>query len=159
MTQNVEVAGMPFEEKMSWVSMVVTVVVAGLYFATVLGEVGDVPAADIAYQRSLLIAIGASIVLMIIGAIAMAVGTAVSAEVTGEGSVDDIDRKDERDVRISGRGDVVAFYATSAGALGALVLVMLEYEYFWIANALYLTFVVAALVSDGVKIHAYRWGM
>jgi len=159
MTQNVEVAGMPFEEKMSWVSMVVTVVVAGLYFATVLGEVGDVPAADIAYQRSLLIAIGASIVLMIIGAIAMAVGTAVSAEVTGEGSVDDIDRKDERDVRISRRGDVVAFYATSAGALGALVLVMLEYEYFWIANALYLTFVVAALVSDGVKIHAYRWGM
>ena len=159
MTQNVEVAGMPFEEKMSWVSMVVTVVVAGLYFATVLGEVGDVPAADIAYQRSLLIAIGASIVLMIIGAIAMAVGTAVSAEVTGEGSVDDIDRKYERDVRISRRGDVVAFYATSAGALGALVLVMLEYEYFWIANALYLTFVVAALVSDGVKIHAYRWGM
>ncbi len=159
MTQKVEVAGMPFEEKMSWVSMVVTVVVAGLYFATVLGQLGEVPAADIAYQRSLLIAIGASIVLMIIGAIAMAIGTAVSAEVTGEGSVDDIDRKDERDVRISRRGDVVAFYATSAGALGALALAMLEYEYFWIANALYLTFVVAALVSDGVKIHAYRWGM
>ena len=159
MTQNVEVAGMPFEEKMSWVSMAVTVVVAGLYFATVLGQVGDVPVADIAYQRSLLIAIGASIVLMIIGAIAMAIGTAVSAEVTGEGSVDDIDSKDERDVSISRRGDGVAFYATSAGALGALALAMLEYEYFWIANVLYLTFVVAALVSDGVKIHAYRWGM
>ena len=150
---------MPFEEKMSWVSVVVTVVVAGLYFATVLGQVGDLPAADIAYQRSLLIAIGASIVLMIGGAIAMAIGTAVRAEVTGEGSVDDIDRKDERDVRIGRRGDVVAFHVTSAGALGALALAMLEYEYFWIAIALYLTFVVAALVSDGVKIHAYRWGM
>jgi len=62
-------------------------------------------------------------------------------------------------VSISRRGDGVAFYATSAGALGALALAMLEYEYFWIANVLYLTFVVAALVSDGVKIHAYRWGM
>ena len=159
MTQNVEVAGMPFEEKMSWVSMVVTVVVAGLYFATAMEQVGEVPVADIAYQPWMLLAIGAAIVLMIVGAIVMAIGTAVSAEVTGNGSADDIDRTDERDASIGSRGNVFAFYVTSAGALGALALAMLEYEYFWIANALYLTFVVAALVSDGVKIHAYRWGM
>lgn len=150
---------MPFEEKMSWVSVVVTFVVAGLYFATVLEQIGEVPVADIAYQPSMLLAIGVAIVLMIVGAIVMAIGTAVSVEVTGNGSVDDIDRTDERDVSIGRRGNVSAFYVTSAGALGVLALAMLEYEYFWIANALYLTFVVASLVSEGVKIHAYRWGL
>ncbi len=35
---------------------------------------------------------------------------------------------------------------------------MLEADYFWIANALYLSFVVAMVVSAVVKIVAYRRG-
>jgi hypothetical protein len=42
--------------------------------------------------------------------------------------------------------------------VGVLALTMLEYEYFWIASALYLSFVVGTLVSSVVKLVAYRRG-
>jgi hypothetical protein len=74
------------------------------------------------------------------------------------GSVDDIDRTDERDVLISRRGDIVGYYVASAGAVIALIITMLEYDYFWIANTLYLSFVVAGLVAGIVKLRAYRRG-
>ena len=107
---------------------------------------------------SLIIAVIASIILIILGTIAMAIATAVGAEITGTGSVDDIDRKDERDVSISRRGDVVGYYVASIGAVGALILTMLEYDYFWIANTLYLSFVLAGFVAGTVKLRAYRRG-
>ena len=149
---------MPFEEKATWVSVVVGLLVPVVYFATVLPQLADTAAADIAYQRSLIIAVIASIILIILGTIAMAIATAVGAEITGTGSVDDIDRKDERDVSISRRGDVVGYYVASIGAVGALILTMLEYDYFWIANTLYLSFVVAGFVAGIVKLRAYRRG-
>jgi MFS family permease len=149
---------MPFEEKMTWVSVVIGIVVPLAYFATVLPQLGEVAAADIAYQRPLVVAVIASIVLSIIGAIVMAIATAIGAEITGSGSVDDIDRTDERDTQISRRGDVVAYYVASAGAVGALIITMLEVEHFWIANVLYLSFAVAAVVGGAVKLLAYRRG-
>ena len=39
-----------------------------------------------------------------------------------------------------------------------MALIMLEYEYFWIANALYLSFVVGSFVAATVKLVAYRRG-
>jgi hypothetical protein len=149
---------MPFEEKLTWVNLFVTLGVAATYFIVVLTPLGEVPAAEIAYQRPLLIAVGASIVLTIIGAILAAIGTAISAEVTGQGSVDEIDRKDERDVDINRRGDLLGYYVASVGALGVMALTMLESDYFWIANALYLSFVVAALVSGIFKLVLYHRG-
>lgn len=41
---------MPFEEKISWVSAVVTVVVPVAYFAIMLGRLRDTSAADISYR-------------------------------------------------------------------------------------------------------------
>ena len=149
---------MPFEEKTTWVSVVIGLLVPVVYFATVLPQLAETPAADIAYQKPLVIAVVASIILIIIGSIAMAVATAVGAEITGTGSVDDIDRKDERDVSIGRRGDVVGYYVASTGAVAALILTMLEQDYFWIANTLFLSFVVAGLVSGIVKLRAYRRG-
>ena len=149
---------MPFEEKMTWVSVVVGFLVPVTYFAVVLPQLSDTAAAEIAYQPPLVISVVASIVLMIAGAIAMAVATAIGAEITGTGSVDDIDRTDERDVQISRRGDVVGYYVASVGAVAALILTMLEYDYFWIANTLYLSFAVASVVAGIVKLRAYRRG-
>jgi len=149
---------MPFEEKVTWVSLVVTVVVPVAYFVIMLGRLGDVSAADIAYQRPLIIAIGASVVLTIIGSILAGIGTGISAELRGRSASDDIDRKDERDKQISRHGDLIGFSVSSVGMVGVLVLTMLEYEYFWIASALYLSFVVGTLVGSAVKIAAYHRG-
>jgi hypothetical protein len=155
---DIKEAVMPFEEKFTWVSAVVSTGVAAVYFAIVLGQVRTVPVAEIAYQWPLLIAIGSLIVLTIVGAIVVAIGTAISAEITGSGSVDDIGRNDERDADINRRGELVGYYVSSAGALGVLALAMLRYDPFWIANALYLSFVVGALVSSAAKLVAYRRG-
>ena len=148
---------MPFEERMTWVNLVVTLVVPVWYGVTMAGRLGDTSAADIAYQKPMLIAFGVYIGLSIVGAIAVSIASAISAEIRGRGT-DDIDRKDERDKDIGRRGDVVGFYVASAGAVGVIALTMLEYDYFWIANALYLSFVVATLVASVVKLVLYRRG-
>jgi hypothetical protein len=149
---------MAFEEKTSWISVVVGLLVPLAYVAVVLPQLADTPAAEIAYQRPLVIAVVASIVLTIVGTIGMAIASAIGVEITGQGSVDDIDRTDERDALIGQRGDVVAYYVASAGAVAALVITMLEYDYFWIANTLYLSFAVAGVVAGVVKLRAYRRG-
>ncbi len=149
---------MPFEEKMTWVAAVVTALVSAAYFWVVLSQLGEVPVAEIAYQPPLVITVVATVVLMIVGAIVMAIGTAISAEVTGVGSVDDINRTDERDTTINRRGELIGYYVSSAGVVVVMGLTMLEYEYFWIANALYASFVLGSLVASAVKLAAYRRG-
>lgn len=153
---------MPFEEKATWVSAVVTAIVPAVYFVSVMGQVGRVPVAQIAYQRPLLIAIGVAVLLTIVGAIVTAIvtaiGSAITTEITGEGSPDDVGRKDERDVSIDRRGELVGYYVSSGGVVGAMALTMLEYPHFWIANALYASFVVGSLTAAVVKLVAYRRG-
>ena len=148
---------MPYEEKVTWVSLVVIGVVPVAYFAIMLGRLRDVSAADISYQRPLLIAIGVSIVLTIVGSIVAGIGSGISAELHGRSASGDLG-KDERDVRISRHGDRIGFSVSSVGMVGVLALTMLEYEYFWIASALYLSFVVGTLVAAAVKIASYHRG-
>jgi len=148
---------MPFEEKVTWVSLVVMGVVPVAYFVIMLGRLGDVSAADISYQWPLLIAIGASVVLTIIGSILAGIGSGISAELHGRSASDDFG-KDERDKQISRHGDLIGFSVSSVGMVGVLALTMLEYEYFWIASALYLSFVVGTLVGSAVKIASYHRG-
>jgi NADH:ubiquinone oxidoreductase subunit 6 (subunit J) len=148
----------PFEEKITWVNAVVAVIVPVVYFAIMMGRLGNESAADISYQWPLLIAIGASVILTIIGSILAGIGTGISAELRGRSASDDIDRKDERDKQISRHGDLIGFYVSSVGMVGVLALTMLEYEYFWIASALYLSFVVGTLVGSVVKIASYHRG-
>ena len=151
---------MPWEEKVTWVNAVVAAVVPAIYFTIILGQLGDTPVAEIGYERLLLISVGASIALTIIGAILAGIGTGISAEIRKEGSSDEIDisRSDERDKQIARRGDLMGYYVSSAGVVGVLALTMLEFEHFWIANALYGSFVVGALVSSAVKLAIYRRG-
>jgi hypothetical protein len=149
---------MPFEEKISWVNAVVMAIVPVAYFVVMLGRLGDTSAADISYQRPLLIAIGVSIALTIVGSIMAGIGTGISAELHGRSASAEIDRKDERDKQISRHGDLIGFSVSSAGMVGVLALTMLEYEYFWIASALYLSFVVGTLVGSVVKIVSYHRG-
>jgi NADH:ubiquinone oxidoreductase subunit 6 (subunit J) len=148
----------PFEEKITWVNAVVAVIVPVAYFAIMLVRLGNESAADISYQWPLLIAIGASIVLTIIGSVLAGIGTGISAELRGRSASDEIDRKDERDKTISRHGDLIGFYVSAVGMVGVLALTMLEYEYFWIASALYLSFVVGTLVGSVVKIVSYHRG-
>ncbi len=149
---------MSFEEKLTWVNATTTVIVVLVYAWIVGGQISSTPVTEIPYQPPMIVAAVAIIVLTIIGAIITAIGSAVTIEITGEGSVDDIDRSDERDKSISRRGDIAGFYVSSVLMLGVLGITMLEVPYFWIANAMFAAFVIAGLTSSAVKLAAYRRG-
>ena len=150
---------MSFKEKMTWVNLVVTVAIGAAYFGVVGGMVGDGSVSEIGYQWWLIGAVGVTIAATILGAIFMAIGTAIAVEVRGEGSVDDIDREDERDKTIDKRGELVGYYVSSVGILGALALAMLRQDQFWIANTLYLGLLVGSLVGSIAKLTFYRRGL
>lgn len=149
---------MSFEEKSAWVSTIVTIVVLSVYSFFIIGQLQSVPVSEIAYQKPMLLTIGSMVVMSIIGMILMSIGTAITSEITGNKSIKDIDRKDERDKYIYRRGDQVGYYVTSAGAIGVLALAMLRYDPFWIANALYLSLALGGLVSLIARLVAYRRG-
>lgn len=149
---------MPYEEKVAWVSGFVAVLVSAVYASVVVPRLGSGPVSAIAYQGPMLIAIGAMIVVTIVGMIIMSIGTAVSAEITGRGSVDDIDRTDERDDDINRRGELIGYYVSSVGLIAALALAMLKADHFWIANVIFVSLMVASVVSAAVKIFIYRRG-
>ena len=149
---------MPFDEKFTWVSLVASAVVPGVYITVVLGQLGGGPVGQIAYQVPMLVAIGAMILVTIAGTILVGIGTGVAIELSGSGSTEDIGRTDERDREISRRGLLAGYVAASVGAIGALAITMLGFDHFWIANALYLSFVASSLVSGVVKLVAYRRG-
>lgn len=138
---------MSSEEKRSWIYLVVGVGVYAVYAVIVLSKVPGADVATIAYVRPMLIAIGAGIGLGIVANIAAAVASPKEAG-----------RTDERDRQINRLGDYVGFYVMSIAALVPLVLAMVEAAHFWIANALYLAFVLATVVSSAVKIVLYRRG-
>jgi hypothetical protein len=149
---------MPFDEKFTWVSLVVSAVVSGVYFTMVISQVGSVQVGQIAYQVPMLVAIAAMVVLTITGTILMGVGTGIGIELSGKGTPEDIGRTDDRDREISRRGILAGYVAASVGAVGALAITMLKVDHFWIANTLYLSFVASSLVSGITKLVAYRRG-
>jgi hypothetical protein len=138
---------MSSEEKRTWIYVVVAVVVAGAYFATVLSKVPGTDVATIAYVWPMLTAIGVGIVANI----ALNIVAAIL-------SPKDAGKTDVRDKQINRRGEYVGFYVMSVAAIVPLGLAMAEIEQFWIANTLYLAFILAALASSIVKIVAYRRG-
>jgi hypothetical protein len=149
---------MPFEEKVSWVSGSVAILVAAVYASVIVPQLSGGQVGAIAYQAPMLIAIAAMIVVTIVGTILMSIGTAVTAEITGTGSVDEIGRTDERDHDINRRGELVGYYVSSVGVLAALALAMLKADHFWIANAIFLGFMVSSVVGSAYKILIYRRG-
>lgn len=149
---------MSYEERITWVSGVVTVLVAGIYCVFIGNQLGSLEPAQIAYQKPMLLAIGAIIVASIVGMILMSIGSAIAAEIKQKGSAEHLDRKDERDVNINRRGELIGYYVSSAAILGVIALAMLRADQFWIANALFLALMLGGLSASAAKIVIYRRG-
>lgn len=139
---------MTYEEKGVWVYLAVSLGAYGVYLAIVLGQLGTTPVAEIDYVPALLWTIGASIV----GAIVLR----ILVEILGPS---DSYKADDRDRDLKRTGDRLGGWPLIAGALGALVLAVVQAEYFWIANAIYLGFVASAVLSSIITIVLYRRGM
>jgi hypothetical protein len=140
---------MSYEEKGTWVYLVIAVVGYTVYLSLVLPQViGGVAVGDVDYVPVMLWTIGGAIVASIIGRILVEI-IFPSESTKGDVRDRDIDRLGER----VGSSFVVI------GAVGALVLAMLKADWFWIANVVYLCFVLSALLSSITRLVAYRRGV
>ncbi|MEU9798553.1 hypothetical protein [Streptomyces sp. NPDC051000] len=141
-------ADVAFEEKRAWIAAVVAVVGYAVYLAVMLGRAGaGVPLAEVAYAAPLLWTVGGAIAAAIVLNIAVALASPREADV-----------KDQRDKEIGRLGDHAGQSFLVIGAVAALALSMVEADHFWISNAIYLGFVLSALLGSTVKLAAYRWG-
>ncbi|TDK24234.1 hypothetical protein E2F48_14165 [Arthrobacter crusticola] len=71
----------------------------------------------------------------------------------------DARRVDQRDRQIARFGDQVGQSFVVLGAVSALVLAMLKADSFWIANVIYLGFVLSAVLGSVSKVLGYRRGL
>ncbi len=138
---------MSFEEKTAWIMGVVAVGSYSVYLAIVLGLAGSTPLTEVSYVAPLLWTVGASI----------AASIALHA-VMGISSPRDAGKKDQRDKEIYRFGEYIGQSFVVIGGVAALLMAMTELDHFWIANVIYLTFVLSAILGSVAKIVAYRRG-
>jgi len=139
---------MSFEEKGTWVYLVVNVVTYAAYLSIILGRAENIPLTEVSYVSTMLWTIGIAIALSIVGHIAVAIAKPSEA-----------DKRDVRDKDINRFGEYVGGIVLAVGMLAPFGLAMAEVDHFWIANAIYLAFVLSALTASVVKIVAYRRGL
>jgi hypothetical protein len=135
------------EEKRAWTDGLLALVFPAIYVAVVLGRAGS-PIEETAYIRPMITTIVAAIVVNMVIHIVTVVGWHRESQLA-----------DERDRHFDRIGYTVGFLVMSVCTLVPLGLAMAEADPFWIANAIYLSFCVAAVSAAGVKIVAYRRGL
>ncbi|GAA1607556.1 hypothetical protein ACFQY4_34065 [Catellatospora bangladeshensis] len=139
---------MAFEEKRTWIMVLVTVAAYGTYVAVVLGRAGDTPLPDTPYAAPLLWSIGAAIAATIVLTIAASIAAPQDA---GRGA-------DERDQAIHRSSELTGQSFVVIGCLAAMLMALAEVAHFWIANVIYLAFVLSSLLTSTAKIISYRRG-
>ncbi|MFC0629346.1 hypothetical protein [Kribbella deserti] len=138
---------MAHEEKRAWIMAIVTLIGYGAYLIVVLGRAGDGPLAGVAYVAPLLWSVG--------GAIVAAIVLSIAADLASGGKPG---QKDQRDREIGRFGEYIGQSFVVVGAVTVMVLAMAEADPFWIANTMYLAFVLSSLLGSVAKIVAYRRG-
>jgi hypothetical protein len=139
--------GMAFEEKRAWIMLAAAIGGYAAYLIVVLGRAGEGPVAEMSYAPVMLWTIGAAIAGSILLNIAVAIG-----------SPKDANKKDDRDREINRLGEYIGQSFVVIGGVAALGMAMAELDHFWIANVIYLTFALSAVLGSVAKIFAYRRG-
>jgi hypothetical protein len=136
------------EEKNAWIMLCVTVAAYATYITVLLGRVGNGRLAQTPYSRLMLFTILGAIVASIVINILVSI-------VTDRGD----SRKDQRDREIYRSAEYIGQAFIVMGGVAALIMAMRRYDYFWIANVLYLGFVLSAVLSSITKVVMYRRGL
>jgi hypothetical protein len=138
---------MSYEERGQWVYVVVTVITYAAYVLLITSGAGGGHLSEVDYVPTMLWLIGAGILASIAGRILVAIVW------HGEGHETDV-----RDRDIDRLGEYVGCIALGIGMVVPFILAITEADYFWIANAMYLAFALASVVSAATKLVIYRRG-
>jgi len=139
---------MSYEEKGTWVYLVTSAGAYAVYLVIVLGRLQDTPVAQVSYAWVLLWTTVASVIAATLGR------TLVEAA-----SPSDSHDRDVRDKEIYRFGEYSSRWFVIGGAAAAFFMAVAKLDYFWIANVIYLGFVLWAVVGSAVKLVAYRRGL
>jgi hypothetical protein len=136
---------MTHEEKRAWIRLVVAVLGYAAYVAIIVSRLDGRSLPDVPYAGPLLWTVGGSIVAAIVAEIGMAVVNPGASRV-----------KDERDREIGRLGENTGQAFVVIGAVAAMLMAMAGWDRFWIANAIYLCFVLSAVLGGITKVIVYR---
>jgi hypothetical protein len=101
----------------------------------------------------------APLVGTVVGAIVVNIVVSIVVSIlAGSFGSRDATRVDIRDVEISQMGERVGNAPLVVGAVAVLILALIDVDTFWIANALYLGFVLSAVLGSAARVSAYGGG-
>jgi hypothetical protein len=139
---------MSYQEKNTWVFLTVAVAAYGTYLAVLLSAAAGAPLVEVKYAAPMLATIGGAIAAGILGSTAISITSNRATR-----------RADQRDREIGRLGEHVGQAFVVLGAVAALVFALLELDWFWIANIVYLFFALSAVVGSIARLVAYRRGV
>ena len=142
---------MASEERSSWVMVVVSIAAYVIYLSLIFAGGASLPLAPADYGWQVLWTIVGAIVVAVVAEIGLAIADGVRGLKTG--------RRDERDRRIEQLGEYTGQAFLVIGGVTVLILAILEVDQFWIANAIYLAFVLSSVLGSITKIALYRGGL
>jgi len=136
---------MTHEEKRAWIRLVVAVLGYSAYVAVIVGRMGSHSLPDVPYASILLWTVGAAIAASIVAEAGMAIVIPGASRA-----------KDVRDREIGRLGEHVGQSFVVIGAVAAMLMAMADWDRFWIANVIYLCFVLSAILGGITKVVVYR---
>ena len=143
---------MVYEERNTWVGLIVSVVGVGVYVLLVLQQAGDGPLTDVVWWPIMLWTIVGSIVASIVISILWGI-------LAGMRDRDGVGKSDQRDRDIAHMGGRVGQAFMVVAGLGVIVQSALRVDWFWIANTMFAGFALSAFVGGIASVIAYRRGL
>lgn len=136
---------MAHREKRAWIMLVVAVVAYTIYVTILFGRAGGRHLTEVPYAALLLWTVGASIVANIVAEMVIGMASPKASRMA-----------DARDRQIDRLGDHVGQSLLVIGAVAAMLMAMAGWDRFWIANVIYLAFVLSAVLGSIAKIGMYH---
>ncbi len=143
---------MVYEERNTWVGLIVSVIAMTVYVIVVLQQAAGGPLTDVVWWPIMLWTIGLSIV----GSIAISILWGILA---GMRDPDGVGKSDMRDRDIARMGSRVGQAFMVIAGLGVIVLCAFEADWFWIANTMFFGFFLTAFLGGIASVIAYRRGI
>ena len=143
---------MVYEERNTWVGLIVSVIGIAIYVIVILQQAAGGPLTDVVWWPIMLWTIGASIVASIVISIVWGMAAGVR-------DPDGIGKSDQRDRDIARMGGRVGQAFLIIAGLGVLVLCAFEADWFWIANTMFFGFALSAFIGGVASVIAYRRGL
>jgi peptidoglycan/LPS O-acetylase OafA/YrhL len=148
---------MTAEQRSVWIYLAATVLATVAYAAIVVPRALDNPVAEVSWVRPMLLAIGGTILLTIVGTIVWSIAAGARLGLRGRDPEIELE-SDVRDKEINKRGTTASSTLVGVGLLGVLILTMAGADHFWIGQALYVTGAAGGITEAITKLRLYQRG-